>query len=83
MEQEGALKSGSFSMSAVNLDNGQAIVDHYAQRSMVPASIMKIVTTAVALEKLGPNFQFKTPVSGVKKPRNRIIEWEHLHPSFG
>ena len=73
MEQEGALKSGSFSMSAVNLDNGQAIVDHYAQRSMVPASIMKIVTTAVALEKLGPNFQFKTPVSGVKNPETGLL----------
>jgi serine-type D-Ala-D-Ala carboxypeptidase/endopeptidase (penicillin-binding protein 4) len=73
MEQEGALKSGSFSMSAINLENGQAVVDHYAQRSMVPASIMKIVTTAVALEKLGPNFQFKTTISGVKNPETGLL----------
>ena len=73
MEQEGALKFGSFSMSAINLENGQAVVDHYAQRSMVPASIMKIVTTAVALEKLGPNFQFKTTISGVKNPETGLL----------
>lgn len=45
-----------------DLATGQVVAQNDAQRSAVPASVMKSVTAASALTSLGPNFQFVTPV---------------------
>ena len=39
---------------------GETIVDSNADRALLPASTLKTITTATALEKLGPDFQFRT-----------------------
>ncbi|GAB5538067.1 MAG: D-alanyl-D-alanine carboxypeptidase/D-alanyl-D-alanine-endopeptidase [Salibacteraceae bacterium] len=62
LEQDPALANGTVAIKAVNLDNGDVIIDHNGQKSMIPASIQKLVTTAAALETHGPNFQFVTEV---------------------
>lgn len=61
--QDGGVKNGQVAFLAVNLDNGRVIAEHNTYASMVPASIQKLVTTAVALEKLGPGFSYKTEIS--------------------
>lgn len=55
-----ALKHGAMAFMAVNLDNGNVIAEHNIAKSMVPASIQKIVTTSAAFELLGPDHTFKT-----------------------
>jgi D-alanyl-D-alanine carboxypeptidase/D-alanyl-D-alanine-endopeptidase (penicillin-binding protein 4) len=42
---------------------GQVVVDHHAETACIPASSLKTVTTATALEKLGPEFQIVTTLS--------------------
>ncbi len=39
-----------------------AWISHQANRSMQPASVIKLVTTFAALDMLGPNFSWETPV---------------------
>jgi D-alanyl-D-alanine carboxypeptidase/D-alanyl-D-alanine-endopeptidase (penicillin-binding protein 4) len=45
---------------AVFADSGAPLATHAAQRPMVPASTMKILSSACALEALGPSFRFRT-----------------------
>jgi serine-type D-Ala-D-Ala carboxypeptidase/endopeptidase (penicillin-binding protein 4) len=47
-------------MGAVVLRNGAPLLMHGAERSMQPASTMKVLTTMAALEQLGPIFRGRT-----------------------
>jgi serine-type D-Ala-D-Ala carboxypeptidase/endopeptidase (penicillin-binding protein 4) len=47
-------------LGAVVLRNGVPLLMHGAERSMQPASTMKVLTTMVALEQLGPIFRGRT-----------------------
>jgi len=46
----------------VDPDRGDTLYSHDAGKLFVPASNMKLVTGAIALDVLGPDFQFATPV---------------------
>ncbi|MBI5088990.1 MAG: D-alanyl-D-alanine carboxypeptidase, partial [Actinobacteria bacterium] len=49
---------------SVSVD-GQTVVAHNASAPVVPASTMKLIVAAVALDVLGPGYQFTTSVNGV------------------
>ncbi|MFC5510706.1 D-alanyl-D-alanine carboxypeptidase/D-alanyl-D-alanine-endopeptidase [Massilia jejuensis] len=48
------------SVGALVLRGDQVVLQHLAERPMQPASIMKLVTTLVSLEQLGPVFRGRT-----------------------
>ncbi len=45
---------------AVHLPTGRVIIDENSDQSLMPASCMKIITTAAALHLLGPDYRFPT-----------------------
>jgi D-alanyl-D-alanine carboxypeptidase/D-alanyl-D-alanine-endopeptidase (penicillin-binding protein 4) len=45
-----------------SLDDGQVIYRRNAERLMMPASNMKLVTSSAALTRLGPDFRYRTTV---------------------
>src|SRR5438874_12706415 len=47
-------------VSALVLRDDKTILSHLADRPMQPASTMKLVTTLVSLERLGPVFRGRT-----------------------
>jgi D-alanyl-D-alanine carboxypeptidase/D-alanyl-D-alanine-endopeptidase (penicillin-binding protein 4) len=47
-------------ISAIVIRGDKTVLSHLAERPMKPASTMKLVTTLVALEKLGPVFKGRT-----------------------
>ena len=47
-------------IGAIVLRGNTVVMSHGAERSMQPASTMKVVTTAVGLEQLGPAFRGRT-----------------------
>ena len=58
----GALENAVWGMLAVNF-RGDTLVNLNSRKCMVPASNMKLVTTAAALLKLGRNYSFKTTLA--------------------
>jgi D-alanyl-D-alanine carboxypeptidase/D-alanyl-D-alanine-endopeptidase (penicillin-binding protein 4) len=51
------------SLLAVDLDRRRTLLSRSPRRPMMPASNMKLVTTAAALALLGPDFAFRTELS--------------------
>ncbi len=54
------LSRGTVAYSVVDLQTGQTLASHNADRLMIPASNMKLLTTGAALIVLKPDFAFET-----------------------
>ena len=52
----------SLSLYVVDLKNSEILLSWNEGESKIPASTIKILTTLVALEELGPNYKWKTDV---------------------
>lgn len=50
----------SFSLMAQEVETGEEVYSYEADRQLTPASVLKTVTTATALELLGPDYRFQT-----------------------
>lgn len=57
------LKGASISFMTKEIANKNVLYSYDPDRELIPASVMKTVTTAVALEVLGEDFRFETSVS--------------------
>ena len=51
-----------FSIHIVQADSGRTLYDHDARELMIPASNMKLMTSAAALRHLGPDYVYTTKV---------------------
>ncbi len=56
-------KKVEFAVHIVKADTGRAVYSRNTQKPMPPASNMKLITTAAALELLGADFEYKTIVA--------------------
>ena len=56
------LKGSSWSVMAVDLESGRIIFNRDSDRMLIPASNMKLLSTACALETLGPDYRIPTQV---------------------
>lgn len=52
---------------------GNVVVDHQAQTAFIPASALKTLTTATALEVLGPEFRFSTELQSTALMQQGVI----------
>ena len=62
------------SLSALVLRGGQTVLAHGAGRPMQPASTMKLVTTLVSLEQLGPVFRGRTELLSNGEVKNGVLQ---------
>jgi len=61
-------RRGSWGLQVVELESGKLLYERNADHLFIPASNMKMFTTAAALEKLGPDFVFHTTVESDAGP---------------
>ncbi len=54
---------GDYSIQVVDPGSGATVYSYNAKKLLIPASNMKLITTAAALKYLGPNFEYKTRVA--------------------
>lgn len=55
-------------IKVASLDTGRTLFEENAQKLLLPASVMKIFTIAAALDRLTPDYRFKTSVYAASKP---------------
>lgn len=58
-----SLAHAAISLKAIDLTTGKVVVSHNENMSATPASTLKIVTTATALDVLGKGFYYKTSLT--------------------
>ncbi len=63
MMYDSALNRTDYGVQVVNVHTGEEVFARNADQSLVPASVMKVLTGAVALRELGPGYKFSTYVS--------------------
>ncbi len=56
----GRIRSGIWGGMVVSLTRGDTLYAYNAGEQMLPASTMKLLTSAIAFERFGPNYQFST-----------------------
>ena len=54
------VRSGTWGVMVVSLTRGDTLFSQNAGTSMLPASTMKVFTSAVAFERFGPDYRFST-----------------------
>jgi D-alanyl-D-alanine carboxypeptidase/D-alanyl-D-alanine-endopeptidase (penicillin-binding protein 4) len=52
----------SVSLCVADAENGKTVFEYNSVKSLAPASVMKLITSAAALELLGPQYTFRTDV---------------------
>jgi D-alanyl-D-alanine carboxypeptidase/D-alanyl-D-alanine-endopeptidase (penicillin-binding protein 4) len=57
---DSAMKHAEVSFCLIGSDSGNIVFEYNSGKSLVPASIMKIITSSAALELLGPDYTFRT-----------------------
>jgi D-alanyl-D-alanine carboxypeptidase/D-alanyl-D-alanine-endopeptidase (penicillin-binding protein 4) len=59
-----------------NTTTGEVVVDENSEKSLMPASCMKAITTAAALQILGPETRFQTDLEydGIIDNSGRFME---------
>jgi D-alanyl-D-alanine carboxypeptidase/D-alanyl-D-alanine-endopeptidase (penicillin-binding protein 4) len=59
---DSSLVHASVSLCVADAKSGDVIIDYNSGISLTPASVLKVITSAAALELLGPEYTFKTTV---------------------
>ena len=71
------------SVFARSVDTKETIFAHQESRSLIPASNMKIITTAAALNTLGSQFTFKTEVYHTGTIKNEVLNGDLYVKGYG
>jgi D-alanyl-D-alanine carboxypeptidase/D-alanyl-D-alanine-endopeptidase (penicillin-binding protein 4) len=72
--QKKGLAHAAVSFKAVDLSNEQTIASFNEKMAVIPASNMKIVTTATALDTLGESFRFQTELTYDGEIKDSVLD---------
>ena len=56
------LRKNNYGIKIYSLDRGETLYEIRSKKLFIPASNSKVITTAVALKYLGPNYRFSTQI---------------------
>ncbi len=65
--------AGTAGVLVVSLSSGKVVCESRSKDVLVPASLMKLLTSYAALKKLGPSFRFTTKVLAAEAPVDGVI----------
>ena len=77
------LPAESLSIHMVNIDSNEVVLSWNSMIPKNPASVMKILTTAIALDKLGPTYQWHTDFYYRGTLENEILDGDLIMKGFG
>ncbi len=65
------------------VENNSPILSHNADKSMNPASVMKLVTTSAALDMLTPSYRWKTEIYKDGNVKNGVLNGNLIIKGYG
>jgi D-alanyl-D-alanine carboxypeptidase/D-alanyl-D-alanine-endopeptidase (penicillin-binding protein 4) len=68
-----AKTAGTAGVIVASLSSGKVVCEFQPKEMLVPASLMKLLTSYAALKKLGPSFRFTTKVMAAEEPVEGVI----------
>ncbi|MGG0643850.1 D-alanyl-D-alanine carboxypeptidase/D-alanyl-D-alanine-endopeptidase [Sporosarcina gallistercoris] len=68
------LQGGITGVSVKNAETGESVYSHMSDIRLRPASNMKLLTGAAALEVLGPDYRFETVVATTGKQKGPVLQ---------
>ena len=69
-----AMKGATFSLIVKNVSTGELLYSHDIHREVTPASVLKTITTATALEIMGENYRFPTSLEYDGELKNGVLD---------
>lgn len=78
-----SVKNATVGVLVKNMKNGNDVVSYNSNKSLTTASIMKVITTAAALDALGGDFKYKTTIGIDKNNPARILVLGSGDPTLG
>lgn len=78
-----ALRHAAVGVQVTDLQTGRHVISHNADMSLTPASVLKLLTSAVALETFGPDFRYQTHVAFDADNETRILVIGSGDPTLG
>lgn len=60
LQKDPVMKHAAWSLTLYNIDSDESVLEYNSDMGLMPASTLKIVTTATALATLGSDFRFET-----------------------
>ena len=73
----------SLSVYVADVETGDVVLDWLADTPRNPASTMKLLTTLVALDELGPAYRWKTEIYALGEIRDGRLEGDLLIKGYG
>lgn len=73
LDEEASLTHAQVGISIKNCSTGKVIIASNEKGSLHPASVQKLITTASAIEILGPDYQFQTQLKYTGEVKNGIL----------
>jgi D-alanyl-D-alanine carboxypeptidase/D-alanyl-D-alanine-endopeptidase (penicillin-binding protein 4) len=74
LQNDSQMKHAILGLSVVKTKTGEKIFEVNPQTGLAPASCQKLVTSAAALELLGPQFQYKTIIGHSGTIKNGVLD---------
>lgn len=62
IENSTILQHATLSVTIYNITTQTYELQHHSQKSLIPASVLKLLTTGIALDELGKDFRFSTRI---------------------
>jgi D-alanyl-D-alanine carboxypeptidase/D-alanyl-D-alanine-endopeptidase (penicillin-binding protein 4) len=57
-----SMEHAAVSFCITDSDSGYTVFEYNSEKSLIPASVMKLITSSAALELLGPEYTFRTTI---------------------
>ena len=78
-----SLRKQNFGIKIYSLEKNKTLYSIRSDRLFTPASNIKLLTTALALKRLGPDYRFKTVLYGTIPVRARVLKGNLFIKGFG
>ncbi len=77
------LSQAQVAIEVFSISRGERLYAHQPDKALIPASNLKLLTTAAALNRLGPDYRFRTLIATDTPPKQGVMEGNLYLKGFG